>query len=183
MLTTYLSHLHSEASVSYTPPIVPTPRNHEQPATHFHNTHRPRIFPEQVPVSRIQRSGVLSIPPYTPGAVQYTSGFFQNQESTPIPRLRPALWGLPPQADEENSHLTGSRPPADFQGDSSGEEECLPSGRRTLPPLIIPHGSWHLDIHTTSNNSYISSHEPTPDSGDVSATNYLATTSFLTNLR
>ena len=147
------------------------------------NTHPPHIFNEQVPISRMQRSGVPSIPAYTQNTPLYTSNFFSNQGSASVPRLRPASWDSPSQVDEEieNYYLPRTRSSVDLLGDSSGEEEGLLLGRRTLPPLIIPHGSWNLDVHTASNASQISSCERTPDSVDISATISIPTVPFLTN--
>jgi len=123
-------------------------------------------------------------PPHTPGPPQYTGGFLTalNSGSPPIPRLRPASWGSPSQVDEafEGNRLTRSRSSIDFRGNWGGEED-LPFGKRTLPPLLVPYDPWRLGVRTTPNTSSTSSRDHSPDSGDMSATNSVPSTSFPNN--
>lgn len=118
------------------------------------------------------------------GSPLYTSGFFTDlgtPGSLPIPRLRPASWDSSPQVDEAfESRRSTRRPSVDFRGSSSGEEEDLPFGGRTLPPLPILNDPWYSGGQTAPN--IISTfRDHSPDNEDLSATNSLHSTSSPTD--
>lgn len=120
------------------------------------------------------------------GSPRYTGGFFAvlgTPGSPPIPRLRPASWGSPSQVDEafESHRPARSRSSVDFRGSSSDEEEDPPFDGGPLPPLPVLNDPRRLGIRKTSNISSTSSRDHSLDSGDLSATNSLPSTSFLTN--
>lgn len=173
------SHRDNESPAFFLFPASHAPGNHEPPIPLSHSTHPPYISHEQVPISRMQRSGTPSIPPYIPPTPRYTSGFLPNQESPPVPRLRPASWVLPTLVDDEfeNYHSTRPSTPADFRERSSGGEEDRPFSGTTFPPLITPHGSWDLGVHTASSASHTPSGENAPDRhrGNISTTSSMLT--------
>jgi len=174
--------MHSGASSS--PYFVPagTSNNYEPPTPFSGNIHPPHVSGERAPFPLVQREGIPIAPPYTPGTPRYTGGFFTtlNSGSPPVPRLRPASWGSPSQVDEafEGNRLTRSRSTVDFRG--NGEED-LPFGGGTLPPLLVPDDPWRLSVRTTPNTSSASSRGHSPESGDLSTTNSVPSTSFPTN--
>ena len=178
------SSIHSRASSSHLPPVSHILRGHGRPAFFYSNIHPPRIGGVQVPIPRAQRVGVAIAPFDTPDLQRYTDGFraIPNPRTPPIPRLRPASWNSPSQMDEvfESHRFTRSRSSGDFRGDSSGEED-LPFGRRTLPPLPIPYDPWRFDVRATPNTSSAPPRDLSPDSGDLSTTNSVSSTSFHTN--
>lgn len=178
------SSTHSGASNSNLPPVSRILSGYRRPASPHNNIHPPHIGNAQVPIPRAQRAGVAIAPFDTPDLQQYADGFLAipNPGTPPIPPLRPASWGSPSQVEEvfERRRLTRSRSSNDFQGDSSGEED-LPFGRRTLPPLPIPYDPWRLGIRATPNIESTPPRDLSPDSGDLSTTNSVSSTSFHTN--
>lgn len=174
--------MHSSASSSaYLSSAGPIPNNHEPPTLLPSYIHPPRISDERIPIPRVERGGVAIMPVHMQARPQYTGRFITtlNSRSPPIPRLRPASWGLPSQADGglESRRLTRSRSSADLRGDSSGEED-LPFGNRTLPPLPISCNPWYSVVRTAPNTSSTPSRDLPLDSGDLSATDSVPSTSF-----
>ena len=179
-----VSSTHSGASSSsYLASAGPIFNNHELPAP-FPNDNHPPHMNSQVLIPRVQRAEAAITPFDTPDPPRYTGGFLAipNPASPPVPRLRPASWGSPSQMDgiSESHRLTRSRSSANFREDSSSEED-LPFGRRTLPPLPILYDPWRSDLRMASNTSRAPSRDLSPDSGDLSTTNSVVSTSFHTN--
>lgn len=176
--------IHSGASGSNLPPVSHIISGYRPPAFFHSNIHPPHIGNAQVPIPPAQRAGLAIAPFDTPDLQRYADGFLAipNPRTPPIPPLRPASWGSPSQVDEvfERRQLTRSRSSDGFRGDSGGEED-LPFGRRTLPPLPIPYDPWRWGIRATPNIRSTPTRDLSPDSGDMSTTNSVSSTSFHTN--
>lgn len=157
--------------------------NHELP-TSFPNVNRLPRTSGQVSNPRIQRAGAAITLFDAPDPLRYAGGFLAtpNTGSPPVPRLRPASWGSPSQTDgaPDSHRLTRSRSSADFREDSSDEED-LPFGRRTLPPLPIPYDPRRSGFRTAPSTNPTPSRDISPDSEDLSATNSVFSTSFPSN--
>ena len=129
----------------------------------------------------------LSFPPfYSQGPSQYTGGTLsapRTSGSPPVPHLRPASWGPPSWVDEafERHQLARSGSSVDFPGDSGGEEEDLPFGGRTLPPLPILGDPWRSGARTMPSLSPTLPRDHSPGSEDLPATSSLPSTPFSTN--
>ena len=175
---------HSGSSNSNPAPVSHILSGYRRPAFPHSNIHPPHIGDVQVPIPRAQRAGVAVAPFDTPDLQRYADGFLAipNPGTPPIPPLRPASWGSPSQVDEvfERRRLTRPRSSIDLRGDSSGDED-LPFGRRTLPPLPIPYDPWRWGIRATPNIGSTPPRDLSPDSGDLSTTNSVSSTSFHTN--
>jgi len=127
-------------------------------------THPLRTSGEQVLFPRVQLT-----PSYPPGPS--------------LPRLRPASWGLPSQANEafEGHRSTRSLSSANFRRGLDDEEEDLdlPFGGRTLPPLFVPSDPPQYGVPTMSTINSSADHSPSSEA--MSTTNSLASASFPTN--
>ena len=172
------SSTHSGASSPYL-----ISNNYEVSTRLSSDIRRPCIDDERGPTPRVRRTGAAIIPFNTPDRPRYTGGFLAipGLGGAPGPRLRPASWDSPSRVDGtlESPRLTRSRSSDDFRGDSGDED--LPFGRRTLPPLPVPSDSWRSDFHTTPTASSTPSRDLSPDSGNLSATNSVLSTSFHTS--
>ena len=134
---------------------------------------------------RMQRVTVPIAPFYSQGPPHYAGGFLavpENPRDPPAPRLRPASWGPPEWIDGglEGHPQTRSRSSVDYRGGSSGEEEDLPFGGRTLPPLPALDDLWCLGARPTPNVSSTLSRDHSPASEDLSVTSSLPSTSVPT---
>lgn len=147
--------------------------------------HPSLVNDEQVSFPHEQRVGVPIAPFYSQDPLHHTDEIFTEPETSrtpPVARLRPASWGGPPSwVDEafENRRTPQLRSSVQFRG-GPGDDEDLPFGGRTLPPLPVLNDPWRSGAHTTpSINS--TSRDHSPGSEGLSATSSLPSTSFLTN--
>lgn len=156
----------SASSSSHLVSTGPTSDDWGPPTPSSSAIHPPLISKEQVSFPRVQSAGMPVTPFYPPGP--------------PLPQLRPASWGSPSLMDEafEGHRPTRSRSTVDFRGDRS-EDEDLPFGGRTLPPLLALNDPWRSGVRPMTNIS--SSPDYSPVSEGLSITNSPPSPSFPTN--